>query len=114
MPATSVHHSTAVLRAVCGPLPGRYLRIAVSLSVTSCRSSITSVLAASAAALFTKKQVKRIASGRRHVDLSGITADKMLDYYESQDSAGDRALTTAFTCTASLLTSTWGARTLIP
>ena len=26
--------------------------------------------------------------------MSGITADKMLDYYESQDSAGDRVLVT--------------------
>ena len=57
--------------SVCGPLPGRYLRIAVSLSATSCRCSSTSVLAASAAALFTKKQMKRIASGRRHVDFNG-------------------------------------------
>ena len=40
---------------------------------------------AAAAALFTRKQIERIASGKRHVDSSGITADKMLDYYESQD-----------------------------
>ena len=40
---------------------------------------------AAAAALFTRKHIERIASGKRHVDSSGITADKMLDYYESQD-----------------------------
>ena len=42
-----------------------------------------------AAALFTKKQMERIATGRRHVDSSGITADKMLDYFESQDRPAD-------------------------
>ena len=42
MPATPLHRSTAVLRAVCGPLPTRYLRVAVSLSATSCGSSSTS------------------------------------------------------------------------
>ena len=44
---------------------------------------------AAAAALFTKRQMERIATGRRHVDSSGITADKMLDYFESQDIPDD-------------------------
>ena len=44
---------------------------------------------AAAAALFTKKQMERIATGRRHVDSSGITADKMPDYFESQDRPAD-------------------------
>ena len=33
--------------------------------------------------------MERIATGRRHVDSSGITADKMLDYFESQDIPDD-------------------------
>jgi hypothetical protein len=41
---------------------------------------------AAAAALFTKRQMERIATGRRHVDSSGIMADKVLDYFGSQDS----------------------------
>jgi len=33
--------------------------------------------------------MERIATGRRHVDSSGITAYKMLDYFESQDIPDD-------------------------
>ena len=78
----------AMQHAACGPSPRRTLRTVVSLSTTSWGSLSTNQgwqLVQSQR----RRQQLRNATGRRHVDSSGITADKMLDYFESQDRPAD-------------------------